>query len=174
MEKSKDYAVGDPRRILAVGEEIRGPQWVRSHTENPEKILRIPRALAEGGWIALILTEWGAGRYFNLRGASEGARVPYYVGAFYLEPMYERRIVRGNFLFDIVKEPRRLLPVHPVWFSHIEFRFNAGFKGVDALTEEEVASTRSTIEALHAETSEERNGRTKLLWSLSTKGEKHR
>ena len=169
MDKSCDYAVGDPRRVQAVVGEITGALLTGPllSPEDPDKIFRAARIFAEGGWIALILSNWGAGRYFNLRGASEGTRVAFYVGDFYVGkyPRYSRTI-QGNFLFDIAANPQRLLPLSYTWFSGIEFRFNAGFTGIDLLTEVEIDDTRRCLGELVLSTPTSQAGLERLLKAL--------
>ena len=171
MEKSSDYPVGDPRRVQAVVGEIRKVCGsftdLLSSQEDPDRILRAARILAEGGWMVLILSDWGSGRFFNLRGATGGTRVPYYVGDYYIAKYPPGvRTIRGNFLFDIVADPRSLLPLSYVFFSRVEFRFNAGFMGIDLLTEAEIDDARRRVEALMANGKEENRGKAKLLLAL--------
>ncbi len=150
MGKSPDYAVGDPRRVQSVAKEMLVAHFTEplSGSKDCEKIDRAARIFAEGGWVALILSQWGAGRHFRLRGASEGTRVAFYVGDFYISKCTNLRTIRGNFLFDIVALPERLLPLYYVWFARIEFRFNAGFIGIDLLTDSEIDETRQRLNGL--------------------------
>ncbi len=169
MKNSCDYLVGDPRRVQAVVGEITGALLTEplSSGGDPDKINRASRVFAEGGWIVLILSEWGAGRHVNLRGATEGTRVPFYVGDFYIAKYPPgARTIRGNFLFDIVAEPELLLPLSYVFFSLIEFRFNAGFIGIDLLTETEIDDTRQRLSELVPSQLTSQKGLERLLRAL--------
>lgn len=90
----------------------------------------------------------------------------FYVGDFYISKGTNLRTIRGNFLFDIVALPEQFLPLYYVWFARIEFRFNAGFIGIDLLTDSETDETRQRLNGLTPSASDSQAGLERLLKAL--------
>ncbi len=103
---TQDYAVGDPRRVLAAAKAANGSPLTELlwGCQDPDESLRMSRAIAEGGWLAITLSEHGANAFRYLKGAP-GTRAVYFVKDFAIGGISEAPMLLGYFMSDFEGDP---------------------------------------------------------------------
>lgn len=103
---TQDYAIGDPRRVLAVAKAANGSPLTELlwGSKDPDESLRMSRAIVEGGWLAITLNEHGANAFRYLKGAP-GTRAVYFVKDFAIGGISEAPMLLGYFMSDFEGDP---------------------------------------------------------------------
>ncbi len=153
----QDYAVGDPRRVLAAAKAANGNPLTELlwGCQDPDESLRMSRAIAEGGWLAITLSECGANAFRYLRGAP-GTRAVYFVKDFAIGGISEAPMLLGYFMSDFEGDPNYALRFPKGASNRVYFRKDGPGEKDNCVeqyslpTEDEIDDTARRLDALAA------------------------
>lgn len=152
---SSEFAVGDPRRVLAAAKASNGGPLTELlwGCQDPDESLCMSRAVVEGGWLIITLSEYGSNSFTSLGRVPIGTRVAYFVHRFSIGSITQAPMFLGYLMADFEADPNYALRFPQGGSNRIYFR-----KGLDEkderveqysfLTEDEIDDTARRLDAL--------------------------
>ncbi len=169
MTQVQQLESGDPRRIIELSPAERQTELLWGCTD-PKESSRMSEIIVNGGWLALTLSEKGAGSFAFLKNALPGVRQAYFIDYFALGTISSGPMLLGQFLFEFENASKMALKLFPgltnrIYFRHGDNRDNR-IDDYNLLSAEEIVDTRNRLQTLLNQQPGYRETITRLITTL--------